>query len=184
VVRLHDRFYQRPFRHRQEHDRELLAALLPNSLLFDAEYVGYFLRRVIPEHDQPTDFRDLPMWRTLTIATAHQLRENYGWTLVVPMTIWHRPYFDEILGGLRAAGEEIHHFCLTASIPTLEARIRASNEAVEWRLAHAERCLTAFQAPTFATQVSTDGKSPEEVVEEILALLPHEQEAPSTDLPM
>jgi hypothetical protein len=154
---------------------ELLAARLPNSLLFDAEFVGQFLRRVIPKSAQPYDFQDLPMWRTLTIAAAHQLRQNYGWTLVMPMTIWHRPYFDEILGGLRAAGEGIHHFCLVAAPSTLEARIRASNEAVEWRLAHAERCLTAFQSPTFATQIATDGKTPEEVVAEILAQLPRER---------
>lgn len=151
---------------------ELLAARLPNSLLFDAEVVGQFLRRVIPKREQSHDFQDLPMWRTLTIATAHQLRQNYGWTLVMPMTIWHRPYFDEIMDGLRAAGEEIHHFSLIATMPTLEARIRASNEAVEWRLAHAERCLTALQSPAFATQIPTDSKTPEDVADEIVGMLP------------
>jgi hypothetical protein len=163
---------------------ELLVARTPHSLLFDAEVVGQFLRRVIPQSDQPADFQDLPMWRTLTVATAHQLRQIYGWTLVMPMTIWHRPYFDEILGGLRAAGEEVHHFCLTATMATLEARIRASEEAVEWRLAHAERCLAAFQAPAFATQVPTDGKTPEEIVEEIVALLPPEYTVSATAAPV
>ncbi len=163
---------------------ELLAARLPNSLFFDAEMVGYFLRRIIPASEQPDDFQNLPMWRTLTIATAHQLRQNYGWTLVMPMSIWHRPYFDEILGGLRAAGEEIHHFCLTATMETLEARIRASNEAIEWRLAHAERCIAAFQTPAFATQVPTDGKTPETIVEKILARLPRERTASTSDAPV
>jgi hypothetical protein len=151
---------------------ELLAARLPHSLLFDAENVGYFLRCVIPASEQPNDFQDLPMWRTLTVTTAHQLRRNYGRILVMPMTIWHRPYFDEILGGLRAAGEDVRHFCLTATMATLEARIRASNEAVEWRLAHAERCLAAFQSPAFATQVPTDRKTPEEVVKALIKMLP------------
>jgi AAA domain len=151
---------------------DLLVTRLPNSLLFDAEFVGYLLRRVIPASEQTSDFQDLPMWRILTVTTARLLREQYGWTLVMPMTIWHRPYFDEILGGLRAAGEDVHHFCLTATMPTLAARIRASNEAVEWRLAHAERCLTAFQSPTFATQIPTDSKTPEAIAEKILTLLP------------
>jgi hypothetical protein len=55
---------------------------------------------------------------------------------------------------------------------------------VGWRLAHAERCLAAFQTPAFSTQRPTDGQTPEEVVEEILALLPHVQKAPITDLPL
>jgi hypothetical protein len=159
---------------------DLLVARLPSSLIFDAEFVGYFLRRVIPASEQTSDFQDLPMWRALTITTARLLRAQYGWTLVMPMTIWHRPYFDEILGGLRADDPDVHHFCLTATMPTLEARIRASNEAVEWRLAHAERCLTAFQSPAFATQLPTDGKTPEAITEQILAQLPHEQTAAPT----
>ena len=151
---------------------ELLVRRIPDALLFDAEIVGQFLRRVIPRSEHTGDFQDFPMWRTLTVATATQLREHYGRPLIMPMTIWQRAYFDEVLGGLRAQNPEVHHFCLTATLPTLEARIRASDEAIPWRLAHAERCLQEQQSPAFATHIATDGMTPSELSEAILALLP------------
>lgn len=151
---------------------ERLVARLPDSLLFDAELAGSFLRRVVPEEALTGDFQDLPMWRELAVMTARLLRRDYGRTLIMPMTIWHRPYFAEVVGGLRAAEPDFHHFTLTATRETLEARIRASNEAMAWRLDHVERCLDAFASPAFAVQVPTDGRTLDEIVEAILASLP------------
>lgn len=151
---------------------ERLTQHIPNALLFDAENVGQFLRRVIPISEHTADFQDFPMWRSLTVATATQLREVYGRPLIMPMTLWHRPYFDEVLGGLRAHNPAVHHFCLTATLPTLEARIRASDEAIPWRLGHAARCLTAQADPAYATHLPTDGRSPADLVAAILAALP------------
>lgn len=151
---------------------DLLTRQLPDALLFDAEEVGYFLRKVVPKAALTSDFQDLPMWRTLTVATATQLREQYARPLVMPMTIWHRPYFDEVLGGLRARNPAVHHFCLTATRATLESRIVSSNDAVAWRLAHAERCLHLQSDPAFATHLPTDNRTPADLVAAILAALP------------
>lgn len=40
---------------------EHLAGRLPGSLLFDAELVGYFLRRIVTPIENPDDFQDLAM---------------------------------------------------------------------------------------------------------------------------
>jgi 2-phosphoglycerate kinase len=80
---------------------EMLVSRIPHSLLFDAEEVGYFLRNVVGPIVAFDDFQDLPLWRTLTITATKMLRESYDRTLIMPMTIWYEPYFDEIMAGLR-----------------------------------------------------------------------------------
>ncbi len=145
---------------------------LPGSLLFDAELVGYFLRHIVTPIENPADFQDLALWRSLTVTTAQQVRATYGCTLVMPMTIWRPDYFNEVVGGLRAVEPDVYHFTLTAHPDTLEARIRQSGEAVEWRLDHLQRCTTALAAPDFAIHIATDDRTPAAIVETIVAQLP------------
>jgi hypothetical protein len=153
---------------------ERLAAHLPNSLLFDAEDVGFFLRKVIRPVEQPDDFQHLPMWRTLTVATARWLQERYSRTLIMPMTIWRAAYFEEVIGGLRAFEPELYHFCLTATEQTLLERLHGRGdrpEVLAWCLEQARQGLPAFQSPAFAEHLTTDGKTPQALVEEVLARL-------------
>src|SRR6266568_4231951 len=93
---------------------EQLMKHLPNSLLFDTEEVGFFLRNIVRPIEKFEDFQDLSMWRRLTITTAQLLRQTYGRTLIMPMTIWYRHYFDEVIAGLRQFEPDLLHFCLTA----------------------------------------------------------------------
>lgn len=151
---------------------EHLVGRLPGSLLFDAELVGYFLRRIVTPIENPDDFQDLAMWRSLTVTTARELRATYGRTLIMPMTISCPNYFREIVGSLRATEPDLHHFTLTATPATLETRIHQGGKAIEWRLAHLLPCTTALAAPEFATHIATDGKTPDEVVDAIVARLP------------
>src|SRR5579863_6999232 len=86
---------------------ELLVERVENSLLFDAEEVGICLSHIVQPIVAFDDFQDLPMWRTLTVETAKQLRQTYGRTLIMPMTIWHRPYFEEVMAGLRLHEDQL-----------------------------------------------------------------------------
>ena len=100
---------------------EELSRRLPEAVLFDPEYVGYLLRHWVPV---PTgDFQDLPSWRELVIATALSLRKHHTATLIVPMTLINDDYLTEILGGLRAQGEEILHAFLDLDPAVLRQRI-------------------------------------------------------------
>jgi hypothetical protein len=153
---------------------ERLGERIPNSLLFDAEEVGYFLRKVVAPVEQPDDFQHLPMWRTLTITTARWLQERYGRALIMPMTIWRTAYFEEVIGSLRAFEPALHHFCLTATEQTLVERLRGRGdkpETLAWCMEQDRHCLAAFRSPAFAEQIATDGKTPDTLVEEILARL-------------
>ncbi len=149
-----------------------LKGLLPDSLVFDPEEVGFFLRNVLKPIDDPDDFQHYPMWRSLVVTTAQLLRESYGRTLIMPMTIWHLPYFDEVVGGLRRIEPEFHHFCLIASTATIHERLERRGEARGgWSWERAERCCAAFRSPRFGTKIPTDAASPGEVSATILAAL-------------
>lgn len=150
---------------------ELLVSRLPNSLLYDPEEVGYFLRKIVRPIETFEDFQDLPMWRTLVVTTARLLKQTYGRTLVMPQTIWYRPYFDEIMDGLRQCEPDFYHFCLTASAETIHRRLsnrEHTPEARIWIEQRIQRCVSAFESPAFAVQIATDDKTPEAIVDEIL----------------
>lgn len=157
---------------------ELLLARIKNSLLFDAEEVGVFLSHVVQPIVTFDDFQDLPMWRTLTVETAKQLKLSYGRTLIMPMTIWYQPYFEEVMTGLRQSEPHLYHFCLTASAETIAARLRQRNylpETQAFSYEHIEPCVAAFKSPLFAQQLDTEEKLPEELAEEIQAYIRNDQ---------
>lgn len=153
---------------------EMLVQRLYHSMLYDPEMVGYGLQPIIRPVETFTDFQDLTVWRPLAVETARQLRQVYGRTLVIPMTLWHRPYFEEIINGLKGIDPHLYHFCLTARKETLLQRLAQrehTDQACAWILERIERCVPAFESPAFRTQISTDEKTPEEIVAEILAAI-------------
>ncbi|GHO87016.1 hypothetical protein [Dictyobacter formicarum] len=98
---------------------ELLVQRLYHSMLYDPEIVGAGLAAIVKPIEAFTDFQDLTAWRPLVIETARVLKQVYGRTLIIPMTLWHRPYFEEITDGLRQIDPHFYHFCLTARKETL-----------------------------------------------------------------
>jgi deoxyadenosine/deoxycytidine kinase len=150
---------------------DLLVSKLYHSMLYDPEMVGYGLQPIIRPVETFTDFQDLTVWRSLVIETARQLKQVYGRTLVVPMTLWHRPYFEEVVEGLQAIDPHLYHFCLTASRETLLKRLdrrEHTDEARVWICERIDRCVAAFESPVFHTHIKTDEKTPEEIVEIVL----------------
>lgn len=153
---------------------ELLVQRLYHSMLYDPEIVGAGLAHIVKPIETFTDFQDLTAWRPLVIETARVLKQVYGRTLIIPMTLWHRPYFEEITDGLRQIDPRFYHFCLTARKETLLSRLvqrqqEHTEQALAWIQERFDRCLTAFASPAFAVQIPTDEKRPQEIVEEILS---------------
>jgi deoxyadenosine/deoxycytidine kinase len=152
---------------------ELLVQRLYHSMLYDPEMVGAGLAPIVKPIETFTDFQDLTVWRPLVVETARVLKQVYGRTLIIPMTLWHRPYFEEITDGLRQIDPHLYHFCLTARKETLLSRLAQrqqehTEQALAWIQERLDRCLVAFDSPGFAIQIPTDEKRPEEIVEEIL----------------
>jgi deoxyadenosine/deoxycytidine kinase len=155
---------------------ELLVQRLHHSMLYDPEVVGAGLAHIVRSVETFTDFQDLTAWRPLVVETARVLRQVYGRTLIIPMTLWHRPYFEEITDGLRQIDPHFHHFCLLASRETLNKRLAQrqhehTEQDLAWIQERFDRCLAAFASPGFAVHIPTDDRRPEEIVAEILARL-------------
>jgi hypothetical protein len=149
----------------------ILVEKLPNAVLYDPELIGSILRRVLRPVKKADDFQDYALWRGLVVAVAHALRVASARTLVIPMTVWRRDYFDPMVAGLRRVDPALRCFRLTASEDELVRRISSDSEdagAYGWRMSHARVCLGAYRDPAFGVEVPTDGLAPPEVADRIL----------------
>lgn len=147
---------------------ERLVQQVPDSILFDPEEVGFFLRKILGEFDPKDDFQDYTMWRTLFIDISAKLLETYGRTLVIPMTFWRKEYVEEVMGGLRKIEPNLHHFCLMAPIETIHDRLwqRGEKEG-SWGFNMANTCVTALKDDIFDIHIDTTHKTLETLVKEI-----------------
>jgi adenylylsulfate kinase-like enzyme len=157
---------------------EELHRRLPDAVIFDPEHVGYVLTQAVPA---PTgDFQDLPSWRHLVVEHALTLRRFHAATLIVPMTLVNRLYFDEIIGALREAGEKVIHVFLDVPADVLESRIRAQvtcpgdperdESARRFRLKNIERGVAAAkEQPEDTAILRSDLMSPAQLTDAVLA---------------
>jgi len=129
------------------------------------------------------DFQDLPSWRELVIATALSLRKHHAATLIVPMTLISDDYLAEILGGLRADGEEIRHVFLDLDPAVLRQRItdrvlvpddpEHDQQARDFCLGNVDRGIAAAaRVPPGTLLLRSDKLTPAELADEVLARLP------------
>lgn len=146
-----------------------------DSHVADPELIGFAIHKMLPARAR-ADFQDRPQWRSAVVATlADAVAANDG-PVIAPMTLVDPDYFDEIMSGLR--GVDVRHFALTASAETLRRRLRTRTGFVvarvtgrdeSWAMQQIDRCVTALASDRFAEHVNTDGRSVDEVVEDIAA---------------
>lgn len=155
---------------------EELHRRLPHSLVYNPEDVGLTLWKWVPRND---DFQDLASWRELVVATALALRRHHARTLIVPMSLTHAAYRDEIFGALADAGEEVHHVYLAADVDTLRDRLSAratpgsgpgaNQRALEWAMRRVEAAIAAEAGqPTGTHVLRSDELTPAELADEVL----------------
>ncbi|GAB3798526.1 tunicamycin resistance ATP-binding TmrB [Humibacter antri] len=144
---------------------------LPNAHVADPELLGFALRRTLPP-DARHDFQDLPQWRSAVVDTLQQADASHVGPVIVPMTIVRDDYFDEIVGGLRSRGVELRHYALIAGPETLRRRLGTRIASFPfglrgetWAIQQIPRCVAALARERYATQVATDDRSTDEVVE-------------------
>lgn len=152
-----------------------LVARMPHAVLYDPEIIGTALQALVRSIDAVDDFQDLVLWRRLVVDVARLLTDTYGRSLVVPMTVWRHEYFTVITDGLRHIDPALLCVRLTASAEVLRQRILARSEEEgphDWCLAHLDAGLRAARDPAFGVEIGTDQRTPSEVADAIMALLP------------
>jgi hypothetical protein len=158
------------------HTAHELQRRLPKAHVADPELIGFAMHKMLPAHAR-NDFQDLPGWRSAVVTTLRDAERVSTGPVIVPMTLVHNDYFDEIVGALRA-DIEVRHYALIASPATLRKRLHSRLEALgsrllggdeTWAMRQIDRCVTALAHDRFATHVPTDDRSLDDVVEAIAA---------------
>ena len=154
----------------------MLKTSISSSMIFDPEEVGFMLRNIVTEDvrldsESTGDFQDLIPWKELFVDVAEKLSKTYKKDLIIPMTIRNKEYFSYIKKRLEKIDSEVYHFCLLASKEIIHKRLSDRGDAYgSWAFQQTDKCLKAFQddRELFATLVSTDNISEDEVHEYIL----------------
>lgn len=150
---------------------------MPNALSFDPEYVGFLLRRWVPE--PPADFQDIPLWRKLTAEFAIGLCREYQRPLIVPMTLVDATYRAKIFELISAADVELVHVFLDVPAEELRRRINEQvlvpddahrdTQAREFRLGNIDRSVAARSGlPTGTLVLRGDELTPEQLAERVV----------------
>ncbi len=147
---------------------------IPNSYIFDPENAGGYIHANIPEILKRGDFQDFPMWRSINFEMIRYLAEHFDGTLVIPMTITNRMYYDELVGKLTEMFD-VQVFLLCAERETILSRLISRGELENgWAAQQIERCLTAFENDIPGEKIRTDRIGIEEVAEMILSMIEQE----------
>jgi broad-specificity NMP kinase len=164
-----------------------LVSLIPETRIFDAEYVGYMLRDAVT--DMPRTgaggFQSWQPWRALVVETAAQLLNYVGGRLIVVQTVLEEQYWTEIRDGFQKADLPLHHVVLHTDPDTLTQRIEADTEhSRDWRLNH----LVAYREAVpwlhrEAEVIDTTHRTPQEAAQLIAAGIRSSWNLPTEDLP-
>ncbi len=154
-----------------------IAALLANKMhhahIYDPEQVGYFLWDVFPAPmKRKGNFQHIPMWRDFNYQILLYMAQQYDGDLIVPMTIYNRQYYDEIIERLRADQIEVRHFILMAEKQTILQRLAQRGEPADgWAAQHIDVCLHAFHHDIPCEKIDTENRSTEEIASDIVRRL-------------
>lgn len=142
--------------------------ILNKSIIYDPELIGGFLNDTLPM--KKDDFQDYELWRTLNYEVLKYLSCAYD-TIIVPMTITNRMYYDEIVGKLRSDNIELKSFILMASKDNLIKRLNERGNSTEWAYQQIDRCCAAFNGEFDGIKIDTNDNDIEKVKIKILDLL-------------
>lgn len=137
---------------------EAVCRQLPDAHLYDPEQVGYFLWENFPqEMRRKGNFQHIPIWREFNEKILGYIAQNYAGAVVVPMTIYIRQYYDEIIGRLMEQQVAVKHFILTASGQTIRNRLaQRGEEENSWAEQHIDMCLRAFAYEIPGEKIDTE----------------------------
>ncbi|MBA9086033.1 adenylate kinase family enzyme [Fontibacillus solani] len=159
-----------------------LVQIVPNSMLFNPEEIGYMLRKIIPEeirHDneKTDDFQDIELWRKLTVSTVKEVKKKYGKNLIIPMTIYKDHNFEYIKNGLKEIDKDLYHFCLIAREDIIHKRLyERGDKAGGWTFLQTSKCVATLSDKRYEEHIITDSLNQDEVVNRIITRISKDYE--------
>ncbi|HFI0466195.1 TPA: AAA family ATPase [Streptococcus suis] len=149
----------------------ILHKQIENSYLYDPELLGDFLQSQLPQAVCLKDFQDYSVWRQSTYQIVFDLATKTDKIIIVPMTIYKKEYYQEIIQQLIKDKIPLEQYILLADKTTILERLdNRVNEDNIWAKRHLDVCLKAFESHIPGQRLNTDSLKPEEVAKEILML--------------
>ncbi len=79
----------------------LLVERLPKAMVYDPEVIGSCVQHLLNGMEHADDYQDYVLWRSLTVEVARLLRETYGGSLILPMSVTQHAYYETLMQGFR-----------------------------------------------------------------------------------
>lgn len=148
----------------------ILHKRIENSYLYDPELLGDFLQHQLPQTVCPENFQDYSVWRQTTYKIVFDLATKTD-KIIIPMTIYKKEYYQEIIQQLIKDKIPLEHYILLADKTTIWERLdNRVNEDNIWAKRHLDVCLKAFESHIPGQRLNTDYLKLEEIAKEILML--------------
>jgi len=155
----------------------VLAARIPNALVFDPEMIGLILQRGLRLLGRTVDdFQDLPTWRRLTVAGLRMTR-LLSRNVIVPMAFSDTAILEEVRRGVSRFETQLLHVCLVAPVDEVYRRLRsrgADPARHAWEYRRAAECCAVHEREVFAHHVSALDRTPDQLAQEILSVIQHD----------
>lgn len=150
----------------------ILNERMDNSYLYDPENVGDLLRRNLPKEIQKADFQDHTEWWAWNLYLLKKIDLEYNGDIIVPMTLYKQPAWQELLTGLQAAEIDVRHFQLEVSKMAILKRLEEREPAIAaWGAERVDTILAAFQQVPRTEKIANEEASPASAAQAILTRL-------------
>jgi len=154
-----------------------LRALMPGSVIYDPEFVGFFVRRMPRwmrlENRDTGDYQDMPAWRHWAVRGLRLARLRSD-LVFVPMAFSNLAYLKEFREGARRMDPDVRHFCLVAPLEVVERRIAGrggTQRDLAWQRGKAKICCEAHKSADFAVRIDAATLTPEQIAHDITRVL-------------
>lgn len=141
---------------------------IENAYIYDPENAGYFIRKNIPQQINTEDnFQDYKLWRDFNLKMLRFIADSFDGTIIVPMTVTNRQYYDELILKL-SERYIVKHFILYASKKVILKRLSTRFEGKNsWAAGKARECISAFNSDIPGIKIMTDNMGIDEITQRI-----------------
>ncbi|MGX7377894.1 hypothetical protein ACWOFO_11910 [Carnobacterium maltaromaticum] len=106
---------------------------------------------------------------SLECSYLKKIDTEYAGDIIVPMTLYKQPGFDEVFSGLRKANIKVHHLQLEVNKETICKRLLERSPALNALGAErVDEIIEAFQGVPLEEKIDNDKRTPNEVVQIII----------------
>lgn len=115
------------------------------------------------------DSQDYPEWRDFNKKLLGKISDEFDGDIIVPMTLYKKKYYEELIQGLRDKGHIVKHFLLEVTKDQIYMRLKKRNDGTfEWGVSKLDEFLEKCNQLEFTDVISNNSEDTQIVVRKIL----------------